>query len=1446
MVNSFVRFAQGFESGSNGYIDETNGWSGATTEVPSGTGGIAAASGASYSIFSQTDAAAGLTGPFTRFDGYRNFGAGEAKGVTTQIKIYLDPDALAAGEGFDYSVAANGTNGAHLRDFIFHVTMDTSTGDLLIGASNNTNFDPREDLETITHADINTAGWYTLEHVFGEAIDASLAVTMNVYDSVGTLVFTQVLNTPADDYDLLYGGNRYGWFTNIDVAGGIAVDDAKLLTEDANPVQVYDGNTIIGSYASIADAKLAADNGEIAAATLRIQTTGLDDSFFYVADGMSIQAAIDAASAGDTVEVADGVYNESLTITKGIVLIGEDVGGDGVPDVTLNPVGANGVSISGDIDNGGAASVTINGFAISGATTSGINISSSTNLSSLVITNSDFSNNGVHGVGSGSGAPDLDSISITNSTFTDNGQGGANGSGDIILFGFNGDAVIQDVTITSTATEATAVGSRGDNAIQISGFNPATYDVYEPIGAITLDNVTVDGWYHKPQLLIQGYTDFNGLTLTDVDLSGGTSWGDLLFVDPIATSGADAPGNPGAPGNFLLTGGTSTLDLSGVTINSGSTGVLGVDSRVRGTDADDNITGTDAADLLNDVAETGIDYGGNDTVSAGGGDDIVIGGLGDDSLDGGDGHDTALFFGNGADFSYTVAKDANGFVTSFTSVTDNNAGDGDEGADALVSIEKIVALGDGEFLDAAQPVQLFDASDNLIGTFDTIQSAVDAAGDGDTILVSAGTYREQVVVNNIDSLTIRGIGDVTIEAPDALVQTTTSTSGRDTFSVVTVIDSANAVFENIDVDGRGITAGLGGVNPNNAGVYYRNASGGLDDVNVTGVRDPYPGGVTIGGEDLVSGAQRGVAVIADNDAAGARLGFFMHGGSISDFQKNGTAFVHADIDISGVTITGGGAQTIIAQNGIQAVDSTGSVTGNTIVEIGYAGLSFVYSGLFLGFDNVDLDIKNNTLVGTNDDTLDAKVIGVFIFDASAPNSGGEISGNTIAHVDTGIGVYGDIQPDPIVILNNTISDIDVTDPFAAGVDHEPNAGLATAFNVEGSAVADILLGSDAADFLSGLTGGDLIDGGLGNDTLQGGGDEDTIGGGDGDDRIFGGGGDDLLDGGAGDDVLNGGSGSDTADYSAFADGVTVDLMSNPFNFLVSGAGHASGSSSGIDGLTSIEIVVGTQGVDSFSGSNSADSLFGEDGDDVIAGKGGDDSLRGDGGNDHIFGGVGDDSIAGGDGDDTIDGEVGDDFIAGGAGSDKLAGLTGNDTIAGNTGNDTIQGGGGNDNLHGNGGFDRVSAGSGNDKVTGGGDADTLIGANGDDTVIGNGGDDKLIGNQGADKLVGLDGADLLFGGAGEDTLKGGAGNDTMSGGVDSDRFEFESGDGADVITDFSSNSGDVLVFTGFGAAFDDISDVAANSSQVGADVVIDLGGGNSLTLLGVNLIDLEANDFIFG
>ena len=107
----------------------------------------------------------------------------------------------------------------------------------------------------------------------------------------------------------------------------------------------------------------------------------------------------------------------------------------------------------------------------------------------------------------------------------------------------------------------------------------------------------------------------------------------------------------------------------------------------------------------------------------------------------------------GYSFTYTTDP-ATGLVTGFTSVTDTNAGNGDEGADTLTSVEKLTFS--DQTIDLTQPVQLFDASNNLVGTFGTIQAAIDAASNGYTVRVAAGTYNENLNVNK----------DITIEGPN--------------------------------------------------------------------------------------------------------------------------------------------------------------------------------------------------------------------------------------------------------------------------------------------------------------------------------------------------------------------------------------------------------------------------------------------------------------------------------------------------------------------------------------------------------------------------------------------------------------------------------------------------------------------------------------------------------
>ena len=74
---------------------------------------------------------------------------------------------------------------------------------------------------------------------------------------------------------------------------------------------------------------------------------------------------------------------------------------------------------------------------------------------------------------------------------------------------------------------------------------------------------------------------------------------------------------------------------------------------------------------------------------------------------------------------------------------------------------------------------------------------------------------------------------------------------------------------------------------------------------------------------------------------------------------------------------------------------------------------------------------------------------------------------------------------------------------------------------------------------------------------------------------------------------------------------------------------------------------------------------------------------------------------------------------------------------------------------------------------------------------------------------------------------------------------FSDSDGAEVINDFvaGARSYDVINLLGV-SAIADIADVIAAASQVGSDTLIDFGGGNSIKILGVNVVALDADDFL--
>ena len=147
-------------------------------------------------------------------------------------------------------------------------------------------------------------------------------------------------------------------------------------------------------------------------------------------------------------------------------------------------------------------------------------------------------------------------------------------------------------------------------------------------------------------------------------------------------------------------------------------------------------------------------------------------------------------------------------------------------------------------------------------------------------------------------------------------------------------------------------------------------------------------------------------------------------------------------------------------------------------------------------------------------------------------------------------------------------------------------------------MANIVHGGDAQwDTISGFE--NLIGSAHGN-SLVGTNAKNVLSGGADNDTLVGLGGDDVIAGGAGADSLNGGDGNDTLDYSASAEGVTVNLIGG-----IAQHGDAEGDSileiENLNGSAHGDFLVGTVGVNSLKGGAGDDGLFGARGRDELTG-----------------------------------------------------------------------------------------------------------------------------------------------------------------------------------------------------------------------------------------------------
>ena len=873
-------------------------------------------------------------------------------------------------------------------------------------------------------------------------------------------------------------------------------------------------------------------------------------------------------------------------------------------------------------------------------------------------------------------------------------------------------------------------------------------------------------------------------------------------------------------GTITLTGVTAT-DLTAEMFNlpdsswgswrHGTTG----DDTLDGGRADDFIFGMEGDDTLRGAEGHDWIFGGEgaDTLDGGEGDDTLLGGEGDDTLTGGAGEDM-LIGGEGAD-TLTGGAGADTYVFGEDSgddtITDFSTTDGDK--IHLTSLAQTITW--EQLQDAISAIE----DDTTTTDVDESGTKIDlSAWGGGTItltgVASTDLTEDMFVLDHI-------VGDDDVD--DVLQggtsdDTMTGGTGADTFKfnevsgADTITDFSTTEGDRIDLTAfdasitwQQLQAVISAIedDPNTPetepGTTIDLSSFGGGTITLQGVTstdltadmfvlDDFAG---TDGDDTIEGTS------ADNrltGGAGADT-FVFNQDSGDDTITDFTAGTDK-IDLSAIVSITGVDNLILWQAGDDAVIYLGHHDGGTITLAGVS-LSDLSASDFVFYQDIrtGTDSAETVAGGAGDDTI--------------TGLGGDdtLTGN--AGADTFVFASGHGA--------DTITDFTVDDDkidLSALVDITEFSQLSISDNTDGNAVIDLSAHGGGTITLTGVSTSDLDadDFVLYQNVYVGTDYRDVMEGGAGDDTITGGGSADYF-------VFNEQSGDDTiTDFDTaqdkiylrgFSQTVTWDVLSDNFttvtdeNNVVIGVkidlSEFGGGTITLNGITSTADLTEDMFV--------LDQITGTDGvDDVLRG------------------GNSDDTMTGGTGADTFkfdEANKGADTITDFSTTDDKIDLTGFDAQITWTQLSAVISA-----IEDDPNTPETESGTVIDLSSFGGGTITLEGVTSTDLTA-----DMFI----LDDFAGGDGDDIITGGTTDDTLTGGGGADT---------FVFGHGHGDDTITDFSTTDGDKIdlsAFTGI-TSFDDLY-----SWQSGDGAVIYLGfeGGGRITLEGVSLSDLSADDFVF-
>jgi Ca2+-binding RTX toxin-like protein len=537
--------------------------------------------------------------------------------------------------------------------------------------------------------------------------------------------------------------------------------------------------------------------------------------------------------------------------------------------------------------------------------------------------------------------------------------------------------------------------------------------------------------------------------------------------------------------------------------------------------------------IINGTAASETLFGTNnpDTINAGDGDDTLVGFQGDDQLNGGNGTDTAVVSDAVAVTDVTRVADADpatpGNQAGWRVTTANG------GTDTLNDIEIIQGNGTERILLVGN------------GGYATIQEAINAANNGDTIMIGPGTYNESLTVNK----------DVSIYGANS------GNAGGGPRGAETVITGGvTIVASGVSINGVAITGTV-----NNGGFDTGIVVQGNDFSLVNSVLDGPDAGVNTNYGIMTNGGVTGVNV-RDNLVQGYQNAAYIAAGTAGSVAFN--LFRGDEGNVGTGMVNGVLTESVLLQIANNTFDD---LPGGAIFPLPFGGAS------------VDLD----TFIGTNT-FVDGIARPIQIYPQQVTPS---IIGTD--YNEAFIGDYGAAGP--------------WTFDGQGGDDRAWGSANGDTFN--GGAGNDQLFGNDGDDVLLGNAGNDLIEGGNGNDELRGQIGVDTISGGVGDDDIFGGGDGDVLNGDAGLDVILGGAGTDvifggTEDDELRGQVGNDTIFGGAGNDRLFGGGDVDT----LNGEAGNDQMQGGAGNDDLIGGDGNDTMDGEVGEDTLVGGAGNDTF----------------------------------------------------------------------------------------------------------------------------------------------------------------------------------------------------------------------------------------------